>query len=224
MVGGWRGHGGAAPAHLALSPPLLRQDSELRPPSLQGQAVMACGDTPPDVTTTALLSSSPSSSFQCPQTPISPNKHPCTTPGSAQYPQSPLAHFSHCRLFIAPQCPSPAQYAHHSKYFHPPNLHFPSQIHLPSFHSTRDPLSLYHTPTSTISPLHPNTLCHPNTPYPFQASPGDTPFVIVGPPIYGRSQGVAGAHSRHSWRRRRQSWALSGVQVCKAPSGGHRRW
>lgn len=45
------------------------------------------GTLPRDVTTTALLSTSRSRFFQCPQTPISPNKHPCTTPGVAHHPQ-----------------------------------------------------------------------------------------------------------------------------------------
>lgn len=186
------------------------------------------GTLPRDVTTTALLSSSRSSSFRCPQTPISPNKHACTTPGSAHHPQrqvtpSPLAHFSHHRLFIAPQCPSPTQFAHCSKYLHPPDLQFPPQIHLPAFHPTRDQLSLYHPhlrhlptpPQHPLSPQHPISL--PSIPWGY-------PICYCRVSHVWEEPGGAGAHSRHSWRRRRQSWALSGAQVCRAPSGGHRRW
>lgn len=190
--GGWRGHGRAAPAHLALPPPLLRQDSELRPPSLQGQAVMACGDTPPAMSPPhPCCPHTAPAPLSAPRPPSASTNTPVTTPGIAHHPQwlsvpSPFAQFSHHRLFITPQCPSPAQFAHHSKCLYPPDLQFPSQIHLPAFHPTRDPPSLI---SYTISPLHPNTLYHPNTPYPFQASPGDTPFVIVGSPICGRGCG-----------------------------------
>lgn len=41
----------------------------------------------PDVTTAALLSSDRPSSFQCPQSPNIPNKHPSTIPGRAHHPQ-----------------------------------------------------------------------------------------------------------------------------------------
>lgn len=86
--GGWRGHGRAAPAHLALPPPLLRQDSELRPPSLQGQAVMACGDTPPAMSPPhPCCPHTASAPLSAPRPPSAPTNTPVTTPGIAHHPQ-----------------------------------------------------------------------------------------------------------------------------------------
>lgn len=66
VVGGWRGHFRAAPAHLASPLLLVHQGPGLQLPSLRGQAVMACGGTPHDVTTMSLLSPIPPAALSVP--------------------------------------------------------------------------------------------------------------------------------------------------------------
>lgn len=169
------------------------------------------------------------------------NKNLSPTPGVLVIPSDPvppsLPHLIpplppfHPQFPITPQNSVFPTLLHQSQCHHPPNLHISTQI-LPSssifLSRQRFPITLPYLPQlpGLLTPTQ--HLLSPQCP----SCPPDNlrhllgvPYLLLQdlPSLEGARDRVD-AHSRHSWRRWWQSWALSGVQSCWPPSGGHSCW